>query len=317
MRWLINPNRSAMENLFDACRVATYAMRNKYSSKLMLSREEWDDLCNEVILASVQQFMDSKIRRHTYCHEVSFYMNCASCVLSTWQFKLKYFLKDVKEGMDNVDRWSPELRAELLDTACPVNYLNQGSGSSFAARQNLDAWKRGSEHGNFLKGEYADNYWDYLEACEETGIDVNKNALDYLLGCQYATGTKEKVQMILIRDSVVNDAVMGTLLVGGVLVAHTLENKDKLLPYGEYSLVVNKSPSFGRDLPLIFNDKIKKSRGFRIHAGNRASESRGCILVGNGRMNDTITDSRDAERAVTAIARNDSTLLIVNNGTIL
>jgi len=316
MLWKIDPNKSAKENLFDACRVATLAMRKKHAGKVRLSADEWNELCNEVIAASVQQFLDSKVRRHTYCRDVSFYANCASCVLSVFQFKLKYFLQDVRKSIDNVDRLAPELKNALLDSAAPVNYLSQGSGSSFAAIQNLDAWKRKSEHGNFLKAEFAGNYWEYVEACEATGIDVNKNALDYLLGCQYATGAKEKVEMILIRDSVVNDAVLGTLLVGGVVICQTLENKDKLLPYGEYSLVVNKSPSFGRDLPLIFNDKIKKLRGFRIHAGNRASDSRGCILVGNGRCNDTITDSRDAERAVTAIARNDCTLKIVNNGMI-
>lgn len=317
MRWLINPDKSAMENLFDACRVATYAMRKKHAGKVRLSADEWNELCSDVIAASVSQFLDSKIRKHTYCHDVSFYVNCASCVLSVFQFKLKYFLQDVRKGIDNMDRLAPEARMELIDTACPVNYLSTGSGSSYAAMENLDAWMRKSEHGNFLKREFADSYWEYLEACEATGIDVNRNALDYLLGCQYATGAKEKVEMILIRDSIVNDAVLGTLLVGGVVICQTLENKDKLLPYGEYSLVVNKSPSFGRDLPLIFNDKIKKLRGFRIHAGNRASDSRGCILVGGGRCNDTITDSRDAERAVTAIARNDCTLKIVNNGMIL
>lgn len=314
MRWEIDPRKPAMENLFDACRVATLAMRKKHAGKVRLSADEWNELCNEVIVASVYQFLDSKVRRHTYCRDVSFYVNCASCVLSVFQFKLKYFLQDVRKSIDNMDRLTPEARMDLIDTACPVSYLSPGAGSSYAARQNLDAWKRKSDHGNFLKSEFADSYWEYVEACEATGIDVNKNALDYLLGCQFATGAKEKVEMILIRDSVVNDAVLGTLLVGGQKVCETLENRDKLLPYGEYSLIVNKSPSFGRDLPLIFNEKIKKYRGFRIHAGNRASDSRGCILVGNGRCNDTITDSRDAERAVTAIARNDCTLKIVNNG---
>lgn len=316
MRWEIDPNKSAKENLFDACRVATYAMRNKYSGRLRFSNDEWEELCNEVILGSVSQFMNSKIKGRTYCRNVSFYMNCASCVLSVFQFKVKYFLQDVRKSIDNIDRLAPEARNELLDTACPVKYLSTGSGSSSAARQNLDAWKRKSDHGNFLKSEFSNNYWEYVEACEATGIEINKNSLDYLLGKQYATGEKEKVQMILIRDSIVNDAVLGTLLVGGVVICQTLENKDKLLPYGDYRLVVNKSPSFGRDLPLIFNDKINKLHGFRMHAGNRASESRGCILVGMGRCNDTITDSRKACDVVTEIARNDCTLKIVSNGMI-
>ena len=309
MRWEIDPHKSAIENLFDACRVATLAMRKKHAGKVRLSADEWNELCNEVIAASVQQFLDSKVRRHTYCHDVSFYVNCASCVLSVFQFKLKYFLQDVRKGIDNVDRLAPEARMELIDTACPVNYLSTGSGSSYAAMENLDAWMRKSEHGNFLKREYSDNYWEYLEACESTGIDVNKNALDYLLGCQYATGAKEKVQMILIREETIEGAVMGKLFVGGVMICSTLENEKTLIPTGTYKLNVSKSPKFERMLPLVYNDNVPMIRGIRIHAGNSAKDSSGCILVGE-RIGNKLINSRPMERKVTEIARNDATLEI-------
>ena len=49
--------------------------------------------------------------------------------------------------------------------------------------------------------------------------------------------------MILIRDSIVGDAVLGSLLVGGVKVCDTLENRATLIPCGEYTLSVSKSPS--------------------------------------------------------------------------
>ena len=279
MRWQIDPKKSAMENLFDACRVATLAMRKKHAGKVRLSADEWNELCSEVIAASVSQFLDSKIRKHTYCHDVSFYVNCASCVLSVFQFKLKYFLQDVRKGIDNVDRLAPEARMELIDTACPINYLSQGSGSSFAAIQNLDAWKRKSEHGNFLKAEFADNYWEYVEACESTGIEVNKNAL------------------------------MGKLFVGGVMICSTLENEKTLIPTGTYRLNVSKSPKFERMLPLVYNDKVPMLRGIRIHAGNSAKDSTGCILVGE-RIGNKLINSRPMERTVTEIARNDTTLEI-------
>jgi hypothetical protein len=240
---------------------------------------------------------------------VSFYVNCASCVLSVFQFKLKYFLQDVRKSIDNVDRLASEARMDLIDTACPINYLSQGSGSSFAAIQNLDAWKRKSEHGNFLKSEFADNYWEYLEACESTGIEVNKNALDYLLGCQYATGAKEKVQMILIREETIEGAVMGKLFVGGVMICSTLENEKTLIPTGTYKLNVSKSPKFERMLPLVYNDKVPMLRGIRIHAGNSAKDSTGCILVGE-RIGNKLINSRPMERTVTEIARNDTTLEI-------
>lgn len=52
------------------------------------------------------------------------------------------------------------------------------------------------------------------------------------------------------------------------------------LPKGLYRLVINMSPRFKCELPLIYNDEIPASRGFRIHQGNAMSDSDGCILVG-------------------------------------
>lgn len=120
--------------------------------------------------------------------------------------------------------------------------------------------------------------------------------------------------MILIRDTITKDAILGKLLVGGVFVCHTLENRSKAVPCGEYNLSVGKSPKFGRELPLIYNSQVPATRGIRMHVGNRASESQGCVLVGLGRTNDTLTDSKNAEAAVTALARNDSQLIITGNG---
>lgn len=120
--------------------------------------------------------------------------------------------------------------------------------------------------------------------------------------------------MILIRDSIINDAVLGSLLIGGVKVCDTLENKNKLIPCGAYKVTVSKSPKFGRDLALLSNDDVPATRGVRIHAGNSAKDSSACVLVGFGRVNDTITNSKNAEIAITALARNDPSLIITGNG---
>ena len=122
--------------------------------------------------------------------------------------------------------------------------------------------------------------------------------------------------MLIIRDTVTKDGVLGKLLVDGVVVCDTLENRKTLIPAGEYHLEVSKSPKFKRELALVFGMLIPKTKGIRIHAGNRASNSSGCILVGFGRINDTIAHSRAAEAAVTALARTDTKLLITGNGMI-
>lgn len=59
----------------------------------------------------------------------------------------------------------------------------------------------------------------------------------------------------------------------------TLENKEKMIPAGEYDLKVSWSPKFKNDLPLII---VPNRRGIRIHSGNFVSDSQGCIMVGLG-----------------------------------
>ena len=120
--------------------------------------------------------------------------------------------------------------------------------------------------------------------------------------------------MILIRDSIVNDAVWGSLTVGGFKVCETLENKTKLIPCGEYNLNVSKSQRFCRLLPLVYNDEVLMHRGIRIHAGNSVKDSSCCILVGFGRNGDRLVDSHNAESVVTALSANDAKLIITTNG---
>lgn len=116
--------------------------------------------------------------------------------------------------------------------------------------------------------------------------------------------------MILLRERVINDAVLGGLYVGGVRLCETLENKDKLIPCGHHILSVTKSPKFKRDLALIHSDAIPSSRGIRVHSGNRADQSQGCVLVGMGRDKDRLVDSKTAEKMVTALAMTDNTMIV-------
>lgn len=122
--------------------------------------------------------------------------------------------------------------------------------------------------------------------------------------------------MLIIRDQINGNAVLGKLLVDGNVVCDTLENKDTLIPCGKYTLSVCDSPKFKRQLALVYNDDVPASRGIRIHAGNGPESSRGCILVGFGRVNGTISHSKAAESAVTALARTDRVLIITGNGLI-
>lgn len=72
----------------------------------------------------------------------------------------------------------------------------------------------------------------------------------------------------------------GELIINGLKLGVTLEHSTKALPPGIYRVSYCNSPKFGRELPLIFNEVIPASRGFRIHAGNSEKDTDGCILLG-------------------------------------
>ena len=313
--WELDPERTARENLWSAATFAAERLRQKYvKSRLRLTREEWKDVLDDIVLAAVKQFMN-KVNRGEVNMEYSFYQNVYSCVYSWFNLRLDHFLRTVvKRKIENIDRFEPEQAQFLVDTAKKPMYMS-GKADRKTAKCNLKTWLSKSCHLTHLVAEWIDDYFTYVESCEATGVPVNRYNPMYILGAHYATGEIVKgVKMILIRDSIVNDAVLGSLYVGGVKVCETLENKAKLIPCGEYNLNVSKSPKFGRLLPLVHNEKVPMRRGIRIHVGNSVKDSSGCILVGFQRNGDRLVNSRNAESVVTGLAANDAKLIITTNG---
>lgn len=104
--------------------------------------------------------------------------------------------------------------------------------------------------------------------------------------------------MELIRYKVKGDTVFGVLYDNCFNFGHyfTLERKQTLIPEGTYILHLTYSPKFRRQLPIISNYQVNERRGIRIHAGNSANDSKGCILVGNNAnlVNMKIGDSQRA-----------------------
>lgn len=95
---------------------------------------------------------------------------------------------------------------------------------------------------------------------------------------------------------------VGRLYVDGKFFCNTLEdtvrdlNRERkvpgktAIPYGEYKVVFNWSPKFGRNLPRLLN--VPAFEGILIHPGNTADDSSGCILVGKNTEVGRLTESR-------------------------
>ena len=85
------------------------------------------------------------------------------------------------------------------------------------------------------------------------------------------------------------------------------------IPYSTYKVTITYSPKFGRNLPLVNN--VKDFEGVRIHPGNSAKDTEGCILLGVNDQVGMIHQSKDTFdklfQIMTDSKQNEFTLEIV------
>lgn len=71
------------------------------------------------------------------------------------------------------------------------------------------------------------------------------------------------------------------------------------IPSGKYAVQVTRSPRFKRFMPILLN--VPFFCGVRIHAGNTARDTEGCILVGENKKVGKVLNSRKYEKELTDI----------------
>lgn len=124
----------------------------------------------------------------------------------------------------------------------------------------------------------------------------------------------------LLREPTVNGATLGVLFRDGVFECFCIEDAvreisgqpveswkvagETAIPFGRYQVVISHSPRFGRRLPELLN--VPGFTGIRIHPGNTAKDSEGCILPGRTRGSMSVGESRRAFETLYEAMRRDS-----------
>jgi hypothetical protein len=106
---------------------------------------------------------------------------------------------------------------------------------------------------------------------------------------------------ILLRRYIFTDvSTIGDLIINDDWFCFTLEDPvrpvkiagETAIPMGQYEVIVNFSNRFQRMMPLLLN--VPHYEGVRIHPGNSASDTEGCILLGENKGVDVVSNSRAA-----------------------
>lgn len=121
---------------------------------------------------------------------------------------------------------------------------------------------------------------------------------------------------------------IGKLYVDGQYICDTLEDEDRdlydwmkvedikrikqfgetAIPFGTYRVRITYSPKFKKDLPLI--EGVKGFDGIRIHSGNTAKDTLGCLLVGKNTKVGMVTNSRDTFNRLFALLKGEDSITI-------
>lgn len=124
----------------------------------------------------------------------------------------------------------------------------------------------------------------------------------------------------LRRQPSTDACTLGTLFIDGTQAYFTLEPRDGGLhpdiPAGVYRVQINYSIRFQRLLPVVIG--VPGRLGIRIHPGNTAEDTEGCILLGLGHTVNAISNSREACAAFQStiakpLARGETVTLTILN----
>ena len=120
---------------------------------------------------------------------------------------------------------------------------------------------------------------------------------------------QKEFNLTLKRTYLLDNYTIGELYIEGEYYCDTLEDtvrEEKIagktaIPYGKYEVIVNRSPRFKRDLPLLLD--VPNFEGIRIHRGNTDKDTSGCILVGENKVKGKVINSTEKEEYITKLLK--------------
>lgn len=125
----------------------------------------------------------------------------------------------------------------------------------------------------------------------------------------------------LVRKYRKETYTIGKLYVDGVYFCDTIEDKDRglddamglaeimikkrygetAIPYGTYKVEITYSPKYKKLMPEIKN--VKGFSGIRIHSGNTAKDTLGCLIIGRNTQVGMVTESRKTYNKLFALMK--------------
>lgn len=136
------------------------------------------------------------------------------------------------------------------------------------------------------------------------------------------------MKLTLKRKWFKENYTIGDLYVDGIWFSNTLEDKDRglydsmgtgevlatkkycetAIPYGTYKVKITYSPKYKRNMPLLLN--VNGFEGVRIHSGNTAKDSCGCLIVGKNTKVGMVTESRVTYNRLFALMKDEKDITI-------
>ena len=120
-----------------------------------------------------------------------------------------------------------------------------------------------------------------------------------------------RMRIEIVRIAFKNTYTIGKLYVDGKYFSDVLEDVDRgldssmteseilkkkvkgqtAIPTGHYVINITYSPKYKRMMPLLLD--VKGFSGIRIHSGNTAKDTEGCLIVGKNKKVGMVLESRD------------------------